>query len=46
MKRPLSGLTVWLLQRLRAVFMLGFLVLVLLHFLVDPRTLMLPGAPG
>lgn len=35
-KRPLSGLEAWLVQRLSAVFMLGFVVFVLLHFLVAP----------
>lgn len=36
MRRPLSGLSAWLVQRLSAVFMLGFTVFVLVHFLVDP----------
>ncbi len=36
MRRPLSGLRAWLLQRVSAVYMLGFLVVVLLHFVVDP----------
>lgn len=36
MRRPLSGLSAWLVQRLSAVFMLGFIVFVLLHFLIDP----------
>ncbi len=36
MRRPLSGLPAWLVQRLSAVFMLGFVVFVLAHFLVDP----------
>jgi len=35
-RRPLSGLPAWLVQRLSAVFMLGFIVFVLVHFLVDP----------
>ncbi|MEO7762543.1 MAG: succinate dehydrogenase, hydrophobic membrane anchor protein [Casimicrobiaceae bacterium] len=36
MRRPLSALPAWLAQRLSAVFMLGFIVFVLVHFLVDP----------
>lgn len=36
MRRPLSGLRAWLVQRVSAVYMLGFLVIVLLHFLFDP----------
>jgi succinate dehydrogenase / fumarate reductase membrane anchor subunit len=35
-RRPLSGLPAWLMQRLSAVFMLGFIVFGLVHFLVDP----------
>ena len=35
MRRPLSGLPAWLVQRLSAVFMLGFILFVLVHFLVD-----------
>ena len=36
MRRPLSGLLAWLVQRLSAVFMLGFIVFMLVHFLLDP----------
>ncbi|MEO8061088.1 MAG: succinate dehydrogenase, hydrophobic membrane anchor protein [Burkholderiales bacterium] len=36
MRSPLSGLSAWLVQRLSAVFMLGFMVFLLVHFLVDP----------
>lgn len=36
MRRPLSGLRAWLVQRISAVYMLAFLVLVLLRFLIDP----------
>ena len=36
MKRPLRGLLPWLVQRLSAVFMLGFIVFTLAHFLIDP----------
>lgn len=36
MRRPLSGLLAWLLQRMSAVFMLGFTIFMLAHFLVDP----------
>jgi succinate dehydrogenase / fumarate reductase membrane anchor subunit len=36
MRRPLSGLSAWLIQRLSAVFMLGFIAFMLVHFLVDP----------
>lgn len=36
MRRPLSGLRAWLVQRLSAVYMLVFVVLLLLHFLLDP----------
>lgn len=36
MRRPLSGLRAWLVQRISAVYMLVFLVLLLLHFLLDP----------
>lgn len=35
MKRPLSGLPAWLVQRLSAVFMLGFVVFMLVHFLIE-----------
>jgi succinate dehydrogenase / fumarate reductase membrane anchor subunit len=35
-RRPLSGLPAWLVQRLSAVFMLGIIVFMLAHFLVDP----------
>lgn len=35
MKKPLSGLSAWLVQRLSAVFMLGFMVFLLVHFLVE-----------
>ena len=36
MKRPLSGLKAWLVQRLSAVFMLAFIVFVLVHFVLHP----------
>ena len=36
MKRPLSGLKAWLVQRLTAVFMLAFIVFVLVHFVRHP----------
>ena len=36
MRRPLGGLPAWLTQRLSAVFMLGFIVFVFAHILVDP----------
>ena len=36
MRRPLGGLTPWLVQRLSAVFMLAFIGFMLAHFLVDP----------
>ena len=36
MRRPLGGLTPWLVQRLSAVFMLAFIGFVLANFLVDP----------
>ena len=36
MRRLLSGLPAWLVQRLSAVFLLGFIVFVLVHFLIDP----------
>ena len=36
MKRPLSGLKAWLVQRLSAVFMLTFIVFVLVHFVRHP----------
>jgi succinate dehydrogenase / fumarate reductase membrane anchor subunit len=36
MRRPLSGLRAWLLQRVSAVYMLAFLVIALLTFVVDP----------
>lgn len=36
MRRPLGGLTPWVVQRLSALFMLAFIVFVLAHFLVDP----------
>lgn len=36
MKRPLSGLSAWLVQRLSAVLMLGFMAFVLARILVDP----------
>ncbi|MEO8081552.1 MAG: succinate dehydrogenase, hydrophobic membrane anchor protein [Caldimonas sp.] len=32
----MSGLRAWLVQRISAVYMLVFLVLLLLHFLLDP----------
>lgn len=36
MKRALSGLAAWTVQRVSSVFMLGLLLLLLAHFLVDP----------
>lgn len=36
MRRPLGGLTPWLVQRLSAVFMLAFIGFMLAHFLFDP----------
>ena len=39
MRRALSGLRAWLVQRVSAVYMLLFLVFVLAHFLLDvPRS--------
>jgi succinate dehydrogenase membrane anchor subunit len=35
-RRPLGGLTPWVVQRLSAVFMLAFIGFMLAHFLVDP----------
>lgn len=36
MKRAVTGLRAWLVQRASAVYMLLFIVFVLIHFLVDP----------
>lgn len=36
MKRVVSGLRAWLVQRVSAVYMLAFIVFVLTHFLLDP----------
>ena len=36
MRRTVSGLRAWLIQRLSAVYMLLFIPFVLLHFLLDP----------
>ena len=36
MKRAVTGLRAWLLQRVSAVYMLLFIVYVLAHFAVDP----------
>ena len=36
MKRAVTGLRAWLVQRVSAVFMLVFIVLLLFHFLFDP----------
>lgn len=32
----MTGLRAWMIQRLSAVFMLGFLVFLLAHFVIDP----------
>ena len=36
MRKALTGLRAWMIQRLSAVFMLGFLVFLLAHFVFDP----------
>lgn len=36
MKRAVTGLRAWLVQRVSAVYMLLFIVFVLIHFFVDP----------
>jgi len=36
MKKSVTGLRAWLVQRISAVFMLLFIVFVLVHFLFDP----------
>ena len=36
MRQVVTGLRAWLVQRLSAVYMLFFLLLLLFHFLVDP----------
>ncbi|MEO6016292.1 MAG: succinate dehydrogenase, hydrophobic membrane anchor protein [Polaromonas sp.] len=36
MKKPISGLAAWLVQRLSAVFMLAFIGFVSAHFLLNP----------
>lgn len=36
MRRAVTGLRAWLVQRVSAVFMLFFIVFVLFHFLLDP----------
>ena len=36
MKRTITGLRAWLIQRLSAVYMLLFIIFVLCHFLLDP----------
>ena len=36
MKRPVSGLRAWLVQRASAVYMLLFILYLLAHFLLDP----------
>lgn len=36
MRRAVTGLRAWLVQRVSAVFMLVFIVLLLFHFLLDP----------
>lgn len=39
MRKAVSGLNAWLLQRVTAVFMLLFIVFLLVHFLIDrPRS--------
>lgn len=38
MRRPVTGLGAWLVQRASAVYALFFIVFVLGHFLVDPPT--------
>lgn len=38
MRRSVTGLRAWLVQRLSAVYMLLFIVFLLIHFLVDPPT--------
>jgi succinate dehydrogenase / fumarate reductase, membrane anchor subunit len=35
-RKPFTGLGAWLVQRVSAVYMLFFIVLFLIHFLVDP----------
>ena len=36
MRRSLTGLRAWLVQRLSAVYMLGFILFFLSHFVIDP----------
>ena len=36
MRRSVTGLRAWLVQRVSAVYMLGFIAFLLTHFLVDP----------
>jgi succinate dehydrogenase / fumarate reductase membrane anchor subunit len=36
MRKPFTGLRAWLVQRITAVYMLLFIVLFLIHFVVDP----------
>lgn len=36
MRRAITGLRAWLVQRVTAVYMLLFIVFLLVHFLVDP----------
>ena len=38
MRRPVTGLGAWLVQRASAVYSLFFIVFVLVHFLVNPLT--------
>ncbi len=36
MKRTITGLRAWLMQRISAVYMLFFILFLLVHFLLDP----------
>jgi succinate dehydrogenase / fumarate reductase, membrane anchor subunit len=38
LRRSVTGLRAWLVQRVSAVYMLFFIVFLLIHFLVDPPT--------